>query len=307
MLIVDNPRQLWISEKDLYEAIGLEIRESLSVLLRENGIAAVFSHRAKEIDSIVKKMMRKDKRYDEILDKVGVRVVVSFKSQLSEVDSLICKTFGGEIQKRENMSEKLGKTEFGYQAIHYDICKIRNGQECICEVQLRTICQDGWSMLSHAIAYKTEIGIPEHIEREINALSAVFELADNQFQLIKSLIDELPDTDPIRILNYLEKFFISKIGTTYDYELSRYFLKSINTLYEDNPIMALQKFIEVNEELVLSVIRKYSDNTFFSQPEIVLIMERLENRKYALKEYWEQLLPVAELESIANAWGTSIA
>jgi len=307
MLTDDNPRQLWISEKDMYEKIGLEIRESLSVLLRENGIAAVFSHRAKEIDSIVKKMMRKDKRYDEILDKVGVRVVVSFKSQLSEVDSLICKTFGGEIQKRENMSEKLGKTEFGYQAIHYDICKIRNGQECICEVQLRTICQDGWSMLSHAIAYKTEIGIPEHIEREINALSAVFELADNQFQLIKSLIDELPDTDPIRILNYLEKFFISKIGTTYDYELSRYFLKSINTLYEDNPIMALQKFIEVNEELVLSVIRKYSDNTFFSQPEIVLIMERLENRKYALKEYWEQLLPVAELESIANAWGTSIA
>ena len=307
MLTDDNPRQLWISEKDMYEKIGLEIRESLSVLLRENGISAVFSHRAKETDSIIKKMMRKDKRYDEILDKVGVRVVVSFKSQLSEVDSLICKTFGGEIQKRENMSEKLGKTEFGYQAIHYDICKIRNGQECICEVQLRTICQDGWSMLSHAIAYKTEIGIPEHIEREINALSAVFELADNQFQLIKSLIDELPDTDPIRILNYLEKFFISKIGTTYDYELSRYFLKSINTLYEDNPIMALQKFIEVNEELVLSVIRKYSDNTFFSQPEIVLIMERLENRKYALKEYWEQLLPVAELESIANAWGTSIA
>jgi ppGpp synthetase/RelA/SpoT-type nucleotidyltranferase len=304
--MTNDPRQRWMAEKKVYEEIGFEVRELLSSLLKENGIFAAFSHRAKETDSLIKKIMRKGKSYDEILDKVGVRVVVSFKNQLYQVDSLICQAFKGEILKRENMSEKLGKAEFGYLAVHYDICRIRNDQEYICEVQLRTICQDGWSMLSHAIAYKTEIGIPLHIEREINALSAVFELADNQFQHIKSLIDELPDTDPIRILNFLEKFFISKIGKAYDYELSRYFLKSVNVLYEDNPILALQKFIEENEELLLSVISKYSNNIFFTQPEIILILERLENKKYALIEYWEERFPIEELESIANAWGISI-
>lgn len=301
-----SARERWQIDQPIYEEIGLDVRCTLASMLKSRGISAKVTHRVKEIDSLIKKIARKRASYEAIHDKVGVRIVVYFKEQLGIVDSLICQSFGAEVTKKEDMSEKLGEAIFGYQTIHYDICKLRNGTEYYCEIQLRTICQDNWSELSHAISYKTEINIPLHIRREINALSAVFELADNQFQLIQKLIDDLPDTSPIRVLNFLEVFFYSKIGDIYDRDLSGYFLKGINTLYDDSPIRTIQIFLDENEEKITTVVGEYRDNFFFSQPEIVLIMERLQNNKYSLIDYWNTLYPMDELEIIANAWGTSI-
>ena len=107
-------------------------------------------------------------------------------------------------------------------------------------------------------------------------------------------------------MNFLEKFFYSKIGDIYDQELSGYFLKRIDTLYNDNPIRAIQSFLDANEEKITTVIQEYRENYFFTQPEIVVIMERLENNKYAFIDYWSSLYPTEELGPIANAWGTSI-
>ena len=302
----NSGRERWQSEQALYQELGMEVSNAISLMLKEKGIFAKVTYRVKETDSLIKKISRKGTDYEAIHDKVGVRIIAYFKEQLRTIDALIGETFQSEIKKREDMSEKLGDEVFGYQAIHYDFCKIINDGEYFCEIQLRTTCQDNWSELSHALAYKTEINIPVHIRREINALSAVFELADNQFQLIQTLIDNLPDTNPVRVLNYLEKFFYSKIGDTYDKELSGYFLKGIDTLYGDSPIQLLQDFLENNEEKVLRVIENNKENFFFTQPEIILIMERLQNSKYAFKEYWESLYPPGELEAIANAWGTSL-
>ena len=302
----NSGRERWQSEQALYEELGMEVSDALSLMLKEKGILAKVTYRVKETDSLIKKISRKGTDYEAIHDKAGVRIIAYFKEQLRTIDALIGETFQSEIKKREDMSEKLGDDVFGYQAIHYDFCKIINEDEYFCEIQLRTTCQDNWSELSHALAYKTEIDIPVHIRREINALSAVFELADNQFQLIQTLIDDLPDTNPVRVLNYLEKFFYSKIGDSYDKELSGYLLKRIDTLYSDNPIQILQNFLENNEEKILSIIKNYRDNFFFTQPEIVLIMERIQNSKYAFKDYWETLYQIDELEAIANAWGTSL-
>ena len=307
MQTIHSARENWICEKPLYEKIGKEVRDVLATAIKNQGISAKITYRTKETDSLIKKITRKGSSYTAIHDKIGVRVISYFKNQLLSIDSLISETFNGDIRKREDMSEKLGEAAFGYQSIHYDICKIIEGKEHFCEIQLRTICQDNWSELSHALAYKTEINIPLNIKREINALSAIFELADNQFQLVQTLISELPDTNPIQVLNYLEKFFYSKIGDTYDRELSGYFLKDITSLYaEDNPILKIRAFINDNESEILSIINTNKENIFFTQPEIVLILERLQNSKYALSEYWNTLYPPDELEAIANAWGTSI-
>jgi len=306
MQIAHSVRERWVGEQALYEKMGLEISTELSSVLKSRGIPAKVSHRVKETDSLIKKIIRKKVDYEAIHDKVGVRIVSYFKRQSFIIDTIIREIFPDEITKREDMSEKLGEASFGYQAIHYDICKIQDEKEYFCEIQLRTICQDNWSELSHALAYKAEITLPINIMREINALSAVFELADNQFQLIQSLIDALPETDPIRVLNYLEEFFYSKIGDTYDKELSGYFLKGINALYADNPIYTIQSFLDANEQKVMAVIGEYRENFFFTQPEILLILERLQNEKYAFTEYWTEFYPVEELETIANAWGTSV-
>ncbi len=301
-------RKLWTEELKIYEKFGSHIKNEISKLLKSSGIYAKTSFRTKEVDSLIKKLNWKDKTYDDIHDKVGVRAVVQFKDNLYKADSLLMEHFSIKISKREDMCEKLGENTFGYQSIHYDICEELDGRKIYCELQLRTICQDNWSELSHALAYKSEIKIPLNIKREINALSAVFELADNQFQHIQNLINQLPDTNPIRIINYLEKMFYTYLGSAYDKEMTSYFLKNVEVLYSpgENSLELLKSFIDHNLPLIVHKAEENIENPFFTQPEIFIILERLQNHKYDLCTYWERLYELSELESIANSWGTSI-
>lgn len=300
-------RSKWMSEKSIYEDLGVEIKELITQLLKTNGIQAKITYRLKDNDSLIKKIARKSSTYNSIHDKVGVRIIAYFKKQMETIDNLLVENLNYLIKKRENMIDNQKENEFGYQSIHYDFCKIVDGMECFCEVQLRTICQDNWSELSHELAYKTEIDLPKNIIREMNALSALFELADNQFQLIQNLISDLPDTNPVKILNYLEKFFYTYLGSHYDKELSLYFLKHIENLYENtNPLLTLDEFINSYRENIEKIVQEYSNNLFFTQPEIIIILEQLQNKKYKFISYWNTLYPIEELEEIANAWGTSI-
>lgn len=301
-------RELWTIEQKKYEKFGSDIRDEISKLLKSSGIYAKISFRTKEVDSLIKKLTRKDKTYYDIHDKVGVRAVVQFKDNLFKADSLFVEHFGSRITKREDMCEKLGENTFGYQSIHYDILETWEDEKAYCELQLRTICQDNWSELSHALAYKSEINIPLNIKREVNALSAVFELADNQFQYIQNLINQLPDTNPIRIINYLEKIYYTYLGSFYDKELTSYFLKNVESLYTANesPLEQIKVFVEQYLPIIINKVKENSHNIFFTQPEIFVILERLQNRKYDLAVYWEQLYEFDELEVIANSWGTSV-
>ena len=47
------------------------------------------------------------------------------------------------------------------------------------ELQIRTVIQDAWSILDHKIKYKNSI--PQKLKRRINRLSALFEIADEEF------------------------------------------------------------------------------------------------------------------------------
>ncbi|MEA4939913.1 MAG: hypothetical protein VB091_10055 [Christensenella sp.] len=307
MDLATTARERWLLEKPVYTSVGEDIKESITLELKKHGISTLISSRVKETDSLLKKIVRKNSLYDSIHDKVGVRIVVPFKKQMNEIDTIICQLFKDELRKREDMSEKLGEAIFGYQSIHYDICKRIGEIEYFCELQLRTICQNNWSELSHTLAYKTEIELPLDIKRELNALSAVFELADNQFQLINNLIEGLPDANPIRLINYLEPFFYSNIGAEYDRELTAYFLKDIQIAYDnENPKLKIDSFIAKFEQRVIDVVKSNSDNLYFTQPEIVIILERLSNSKYSFIDFWNNLYPNDDLEKIANAWGTSI-
>lgn len=55
------------------------------------------------------------------------------------------------------------------------------------ELQIRTIIQDAWSVLDHKIKYKKSI--PLSLKRRINRLSALFEIADDEFLRIKEEIN----------------------------------------------------------------------------------------------------------------------
>jgi hypothetical protein len=50
------------------------------------------------------------------------------------------------------------------------------------------VIQDAWSIVDHKINYKHELSLP--LKRRINRLAALFELADNEYMLIKDEADK---------------------------------------------------------------------------------------------------------------------
>ena len=215
---------------------------------------------------------------------------------------------GDRITARENKIETANENTFGYLSIHYDIVNSSSEKPLVCELQLRTVCQNAWSELSHILSYKPDIELPNDIKREVNALSALMEIADNQFQRILDMINKLPLSNPTRILRLLEEFFHSRIAAWYDSEMSHYFLSNVSSLYDpDEDIMAIiTAFLKANSDDIALVATQRQDILFFSQPEIVVILERLENKRFALEEYWSRKYPMDQLEAVANAWGKSL-
>lgn len=94
----------------------------------------------------------------------------------------------------------------------------------------------------------------------------------------------------MRILSALGGFFYSRIAAWYDSEMSHYFLNDVASLYnsDEDIIRVLDAFIEKNGNDISSIAAKRQDILFFSQPEIVVILERLENKRFMLEKYWER-------------------
>ncbi len=129
---------------------------------------------------------------DFISDLVGLRVVCLHLDDIKEIKELIESNFT-EIDITDK-SSLLDSTEdkFGYKGLHLDL-KLNNGRSALpeyskfksvtFELQIRTIIQDAWSVLDHKIKYKKSI--PIELKRRINRLSALFEVADEEFLRIK--------------------------------------------------------------------------------------------------------------------------
>lgn len=307
MMAVDSlsVRELWAKEQPNHEKYGLEIQDEVKNLLKQIGIYGEVSFRTKEADSLIKKLYRKSKSYEEIHDKVGVRVVVQFKNSLYSLDRKICNHYGSRIKIRDDKSKSLSEYEFGYQSIHYDISN--NEESMYCELQIRTICQHNWSMMSHSLVYKKEKNIPIEIKRKINALSALFEIADTQYQSICDSITTLSETHKISIMNWIEIQFYSICTCEYDHKMTNDFMNIYKSLYiNENALKKLSLFYSKNTEKLKRIISFNADNVFYTQPEIFIILERLTNKKIYFKTKWAELYPLELLEEIANIWGTLI-
>lgn len=295
----------WTTEKEMYNQFGKILTEEIGMKLNEIEILSDREYRTKEDISLIKKMFRKNKSYEDIHDKVGGRIIVQFFEQLTQADKLIVEFYGSRINKRENKAEEQNDMEFGYQSIHYDICS--EDGTMFCEIQLRTICQHNWSLMSHYLSYKKDSNIPLDIRRQINALSAMFEIADKQFQNIRESISNLENDHILSIKRFVENYFFRNMYVNYDKSITDYILgQLVETYSNENPIEKLEDFINKNNNDLLSIINKNQVNIFFTQPEIVVILERLERKKILLKAKWIEIYPLEYLEEIAGLWGISL-
>ena len=132
---------------------------------------------------------------DLLTDMIGIRAICFYSDEVYEIRRALKNYFREvEITDKSNQLEKTDD-KFGYKSLHLQLVlkgklegvaeahKFRNIK---IELQIRTVIQDAWSMLDHKIKYKKSI--PQNLKRRINRLSALFEIADDEFLNIQKEI-----------------------------------------------------------------------------------------------------------------------
>lgn len=206
----NNFEDYYNSNKELFSKAIRSYINIIRSLLKKSDIDVVkkIEGRVKDKDECLRKFRRKyrddleerEQAYeikDYITDLLGIRVICLYEDQIEQVSEELKQHF--EIIDVTDKISAMESTEdaFGYRGLHIDLTisdRTRNLSEKTfadfsVEVQIRTLIQDAWSVLDHQIKYKKSI--PNDLKRRINALSALFELADREFKEIRNATQAL--------------------------------------------------------------------------------------------------------------------
>jgi putative GTP pyrophosphokinase len=181
-------------------------------LVREHIKVDSITGRTKSFESFLDKMQRTQKPCREIYDLVGIRVVCLFRSDIDTIAELIRREFASLPGMEESKFDTKSVETFGY----FDrklIVKLHPSftgnwlqylgiRDLPFEIQIKTVGMHAWAAVSHYLAYKTESEIPRELKRDFQALSALFHIADTQFELVVKATEELRKSqEPRRALS----------------------------------------------------------------------------------------------------------
>lgn len=176
----------------IYEALASEVKFIIDGILAGAGVKIHGTeHRVKDASSIRRKCESRglDDPFVQLKDIVGLRVICLFREDIEQVSSLIRENFS--VIEEDNKLE-LSEDTFGYMSLHF-ICSLKEEYSGFryekikgikFEIQVRTLCMHAWAVVSHYLDYKGAWDVPAELKRSLNALSALFYVADNQFGLV---------------------------------------------------------------------------------------------------------------------------
>lgn len=177
--------------RPLYELYTDKIKTLISELVIHHATSVhVIEARTKTIDSFSDKISRPAKTYDKPLDEIrdisGLRLIVYYGDDVSNIVSIIKKEF--IIVEEEVKPDE--EDRFGYRSVHL-IAKLRPDRAAlfewqkfgalVFEIQVRTVLQHAWAAVSHVLHYKNTPNVPAQLRRRMSRLAGLFELADEEF------------------------------------------------------------------------------------------------------------------------------
>lgn len=168
----------------------------LTEFLRDEGVplACPVDGRIKSWTSLQDKAVRKQldiTRVTEVLDVVGLRVVVLFESDVDRAGIAVERLF--KFHERQHTQSRLVEDQFGYASLHYSMSAdwawlqklgLPASLKIPIEVQVRTMAQHVWAAASHHLQYKSEVSVPPELRRAVSRLAALAELIDLELSRI---------------------------------------------------------------------------------------------------------------------------
>ena len=311
----------WAIDSPIYEEIGFKVSLFLKNAILRHEIYPEVSYRLKELLSIVKKIERKSKEkkysFDDLKDKLGIRIICSFSSQLEEVDKIIHNNFN--VEKVEYKREELDFNRLDYTSNHYDLTvktdKIHfdnpdSYMGKVFELQVRSINQHAWSSSSHILTYKKEAAIPKVLQRRVYRLLSLYEIADDEFSNINKELQEKENSISYQFIRNLEGKVFKYAKVDFDRQTSLMRLALLLFPFpkekQKELIDNVYTFVLANDEKLERVFDSYSSKfhkfPFLTQPEIFLTLYMLEKYESTLEEVFANDLDNDELEKIKGIW-----
>jgi ppGpp synthetase/RelA/SpoT-type nucleotidyltranferase len=312
----------WNIDKPKLNILGQQVVSFLKKGLFSLELHPEISYRTKEIQSIIKKIQKKQKEqkeqkekpyeYNDLRDKLGVRIICPFLFDLDIVDTFLKEHF--VIKKEEKKKDKIDFNKLDYQSNHYDV-SVKNelidfDSEFIFEIQVRTMNQHAWANSAHILYYKQDIELPDEMKHKIYRLLSLYELADEEFQKVNEYLKTRKDDLVYTLLRRLEGKLYKYAETDFDRELSVENLTTLLTFFtqeEQNKIDSeIELFIRNSDSKIQHIFNdnrnRYADIPLLTQPEIFIIWYGLEKYLFSITDNWNNYFDESELEIIQTLW-----
>ncbi len=196
----------YAAQRGVLDAFTTRVAQALQEVLDHAGVPYErVAWRTKELESFLDKAAKPARddpsafKYDDprkqITDLSGLRVTVLLQDTVRVAEDVIRRTF--KARAPEVAPESADPTVPGYLSVHYLVelpqqwWGLGDYAGLKAEIQLRTVLQHAWAQIQHDILYK-ESGLPSSpgVERRLRGLAGMLELADREFQVIRSELEE---------------------------------------------------------------------------------------------------------------------
>jgi putative GTP pyrophosphokinase len=182
-----------------YERYSRKLETLLTDLLNAHKIDFhLIEVRIKTPESFTEKITRANKDYSdplkEVTDFCGLRVIVYYTKDVDRVAKLIEREFQVDTSNSSDKRYQASPSEFGYNSMHF-VVSLSTSRISLpewidlktlkAEIQIRTVLQHAWAAISHKLQYKINSEVPIELQRKLFRLSALLELADDEFLGLK--------------------------------------------------------------------------------------------------------------------------
>ncbi|MGW7291725.1 hypothetical protein ACWGIB_04940 [Streptomyces xiamenensis] len=297
----------------------------LSRCAARRGITCEITSRAKEVSSFTAKVHRKGYTdpWRQITDKAGLRVIVPRTGLLDPALDMIKERLAN-VRVEDDRATPGYEDRLRYPRLHaladmYGGETDPDGIPYGCEIQLRTEAVDLWSRMSHKLLYKPDVDPPADVRRSLYRLIALVELYDLEVERgVKAMADHPEFARSSRLLELAEQVYRTFTDHPYNRDLSHDVVDVLGQTIDDETTYG-EQLADFTERWQERLERTYTDygptSAHFlehgryllaSQPESLIIFERLTNARYRLARTWDGELPPTMLADMSQAWGASL-
>jgi len=317
-------RQQYAERYPRNEQLAEHVRAEIDRELRRHAIYATVTHRAKDPDSFATKAMLGgyDNPLEDIGDQVGVRVTVSYLSDVDRAEQIVRELF--DVIRVEDKLDALDFDKVGYLGRHVDLRLHEDAARALgedfvgtrAEVQIRTTAQSAWADVTHDQLYKPAADVPKELKRRVFRLVALVELFDQEVSAFTHEIQATPGFADAAALRPLAEALLRDFDVRRkpDRELSFVMAAALVPLYDQPPHeiyeAVLKPFIAEHGErfrrVLAEAVAEGDPNPLLHQPEIFVLLERLTNDRLHTKTAWPHPVPEEWLHDVADRWGTRL-